>query len=133
MAGIPIRVLVVDDEPVVGMSLVEYLDDHGFEATSVENARDAMDLLAKVRYDLAIVDLRLSGVSGEGLILQAQKLHPSLRFLIHTGSISYRPSKELELIGIQAEHVFIKPLPDLKLFIKTIKSLVAGKEDDDVR
>lgn len=90
MAGSPIKVLVVDDEPFVSMSLVEFLDDHGFEATSVGNAEDAMQLLEKKRYDLAIIDLSLPGIGGEGLILKAHKMCPSTRFLTHTGSTSYR-------------------------------------------
>jgi DNA-binding NtrC family response regulator len=122
--GSPIRVLVVDDEPPVRDSLAGFLDDYDFEVSSAESAEKALELLTKTSLDVAIVDLRLPGMSGDALILRAHEIMPAMRFLIHTGSVGYHLSEELKRIGMRPEHVFIKPLPDLTLLVQCIKTLM---------
>ncbi len=128
-----IRVLLVDDEAAIREGLVEYLEDYDFEVAAAMNAEEALNILAKKPHDVAIIDLRLSGMGGETMILRIHQIYPSLRFLIHTGSTDYRLSKELKLIGIQSEHVFFKPVLDLTQLYKGINNLVRGKEDEDVQ
>jgi DNA-binding NtrC family response regulator len=125
---LPIRVLVVDEEPSIRESLVEYLDDFDFDVSSAENAEDALELLARTPQDVAIVDLRLPGMSGETMIQRAHEMMPAMRFLIYTGSVGYHLSEELERIGMRSEDVFTKPLTDLSLLIKSIQKLMQDKE-----
>ncbi|MCP4702815.1 MAG: response regulator [Gammaproteobacteria bacterium] len=119
----PVRILVVDDEASIRKSLVEFLADYNFEVSSAESAEEALTLLAKTQVDAAVIDLRLPGMSGEGLILHIHEKLPGMRFLIHTGSAGYRLSEELKGIGLAAEHVFFKPLPDLAQLVEGIKKL----------
>lgn len=118
-----IRVLVVDDEISVRTSLVGFLEDSDFDVGSAGSGEEALELVAREYYDVAIVDLRLPGISGETLIIEAHKIAPDLRFLIHTGSVGYRLSEELKEIGMRAEHVLLKPLDDLSELIEGIEKL----------
>ena len=124
MTESPIRVLVVDDEPFVRDSLVEFLEDYDFDVSSAASAEEMLELLARRQQDVAIVDLRLPGMNGDALIHQAHEVLPSMRFLIHTGSVDYRLSDDLKKIGIRQEHVILKPQPNLNSIVDWIRDLV---------
>lgn len=111
-----IRVLVVDDEPSIRNSLVEFLKDFEFDVWAAESAEAALDLIARVPIDVAVVDIRLPKLDGDSLILQAHLLRPGMRFLIHTGSVEYKLPHELKMVGVAHEHVFLKPQMNLSVF-----------------
>jgi CheY-like chemotaxis protein len=127
-----IRVLVIDDEPAICLSLTAFLEDYGFKATSAESAEEALDLMKNNEYDVCIVDLRLPGMSGEELILQARERYPAQRHIIYTGSISYNLSDRLIALGMRPEHVFLKPVRVLTLLVKCIKTLANETEENTV-
>jgi len=128
-----IRVLVVDDEPPIRSSLEGFLNDQDFIVSSAETAEEALEILNVMEFDVVIVDLRLPGMSGESLILRAHEIKPSMCYLIHTGSMGYRISKELEFIGLREEHVFMKPLSNLGILVDAILNLVQDKGDNHDR
>lgn len=60
--GSPIRVLVVEDEPLVAIMLEEALRDFGYAVVGpVENLKSAIQLAATERIDTAIVDINIDG------------------------------------------------------------------------
>jgi DNA-binding NtrC family response regulator len=118
------RVLVVDDEPAIRNSLVEFLEDCQFELYAADSAENALDLLARVPIDVAIVDIRLPKLDGDSLIIKAHLLRPQMRFLIHTGSVEYKLPEELRRLGVTSEHVFHKPQMDLSVFETAINQLI---------
>lgn len=118
-----IRVLVIDDEPAICSSLSAFLEDYGFRASTAESAEEALELMKSNVYDVCIVDMRLPGISGEDLIIQAHPLYPDQRHIIYTGSISYNLSEQLMQLGMRPEHVFHKPIRVLSLLVKCIKEL----------
>jgi DNA-binding NtrC family response regulator len=120
-----IHVLVIDDEPAICSSLSAFLEDYGFQASTAESAEEALDLMKNNTYDICIVDLRLPGMSGEDLILQAKERYPDQKHIIYTGSISYNLSDKLKAVGMRPEHVFLKPIRVLSLLVKCIKELTA--------
>jgi DNA-binding NtrC family response regulator len=119
-----IRVLVVDDEPAIRKSLVSFLEDYDFQVFSAKSSEQALKILSSVPCQVAIVDLRLPGINGDTMILNAKDLYPSLRFLIHTGSVNFQLSADLTAVGILQEHLIVKPQYDLSVFIKAIERLV---------
>lgn len=126
-----IRVLIVDDEVSIRDSIAAFLDDYGFITRSCASTEEARDLLRDEPYQVCILDLRLPGLSGEDLILLAHQRYPEMRYIIHTGSISYILPEELLSIGIRPQHVFHKPIRVLSLLVKCIKTLVPEKDIAD--
>ncbi|MDF7823248.1 response regulator [Pontiellaceae bacterium B12227] len=118
-----IHVLVIDDEPAICTSLSAFLEDYGFRASTAESAEEALELMKSNTYDVCIVDMRLPGISGEDLIVQARNLYPDQRHIIYTGSISYNLSEQLKELGMRPEYVFLKPVRVLSLLVKCIKEL----------
>jgi signal transduction histidine kinase/DNA-binding response OmpR family regulator len=58
------QVLVVDDDPLVGKTLVDLLSLHGYTAVRAESAERGLEALASRSFDLVLLDVRLPGMSG---------------------------------------------------------------------
>jgi len=128
MEASPIRILIVDDEFSVLLSLGTYFENRGFDVLAVEDAEKALEKLQKETVDVAIVDMRLPGMDGETLILKAHEIQPSLKFLIYTGSPKYSMSPALGNIGITEEYFFRKPVPDLKFLAQAIDRILKREQ-----
>ena len=122
-----IRVLVVDDDPAVRASLVAFLEDEGFALRACGSVGEALDVLAREEFDVAMVDLRLGEMNGETFILLARQARANLRFLIFTGSLGYQLSDKLADIGMSHQDVLYKPVRIMKRVTDHIHRL-AGKE-----
>lgn len=60
----PARILIVDDEPIIALSLEEMLVDAGFTIAAVVHKTDkALALIESGACDAAIIDANLAGVS----------------------------------------------------------------------
>ena len=58
------RVLVVDDEPLNRMAAKFLLTDLGAEVTAAPSAEQALQLMAAQTFDVLLLDVRLSGMTG---------------------------------------------------------------------
>jgi DNA-binding NtrC family response regulator len=63
------KVLIVDDEPTILLSLSHYLQGNGADVTKCRERRSAEAALQQSTFDLAIIDLCLSGGRPDGLDL----------------------------------------------------------------
>jgi DNA-binding NarL/FixJ family response regulator len=81
-----IRVLVVDDHPIVRQGLVAVLDDEPDFAVvgSASSAEEAVALAAGLRPDVVLLDLELSGPDGVAAIPRLAEVSPESRILVFT-------------------------------------------------
>jgi DNA-binding NtrC family response regulator len=103
-----IRVMLLDDKPTIRESLMDYWKDFGFQVFQAEHAEDALKQLSWRTPDVIVVDIRLQGMSKEEFIQHAHATDPQLKFVIHTGSVTFSLSPGLEAIGLDANNVFHK-------------------------
>ena len=121
------RVLLVDDESLITTSLKIFLEDEGMSASAVDSGEKAVETLQRDKgFDVCIMDMRLPGIDGNETIRQLHQIAPSLRFIVHTGSVDYIVPKDLERLGIREEHIFQKPLSDMKSVAEAVRSLQSG-------
>ncbi|EGY24754.1 sensory box protein [Desulfovibrio sp. A2] len=100
----PLHVLVVDDEHDFRQSVAEMLHGIGHRATGTADAEEALRLLAAGRYDVALLDLRMPGISGPELARTIRARGHALPLVLCTGNegdISAEELKEtdMSLIG----------------------------------
>lgn len=81
----PVSVLVVDDEPGIGLLCKRMLARAGYFVTALTNPREAIDWLAQNKADLLLVDIRMPEVDGFEVITHARRLQPDLAVLVMTG------------------------------------------------
>ena len=111
------RILVVDDDGAVQVSLALLLKQSGFDAACCDGPAPALTLLAREPFDLVLQDmnfsLQTSGAEGLALLEAIRKQHPQLPVLLMTawGSIA------LAVNGIKAgaANFFTKPWDNAQL------------------
>jgi len=80
--------LIVDDEIVVRDSLGKWFESEGFTVTIAAGAAEALGLLARQRFDLALVDIKMPGVDGIELQARVKEVAPDMPVIIMTGYAS---------------------------------------------
>src|SRR3972149_2062844 len=84
-----IKIMVVDDEPLMRVTIQDALVGEGYEAVSVETGRKGVDLLHKAQWDILITDLRLPDMDGIQILKEVKPLNPQTDVILITayGSI----------------------------------------------
>lgn len=118
-----VRVLVVDDEAIIRDNLVSFLEDEHFTVFVASSAEQALGLLEQEPVDVGIVDVRLPCMDGNSFILEASRLNPDLKYLIHTGSLEYVLPPELRSLGLSERDVLRKPVADMNILIHAVERL----------
>lgn len=101
------RVLAVDDESLIRMSLRIALAREGYLVDTASNGTEAMALLDQHAYDLVLLDLRLPDVSGMEVLRYARRVAPSAKVLLVTASTNAPSATEAAREG--AAGVVTKP------------------------
>ncbi len=80
------NVLVVDDEPDVRALAADFLRTAGHSVTELASGQEALALLrGGARFDLALVDYAMPGMSGTELVRAAREIVPTLPVIFVTG------------------------------------------------
>lgn len=80
-----LRVLLVDDEPLLLESLEIILTMNQMEITGMaHDGYEALEVLSKYLCDLALVDLNMKGMGGIELIARMKKEYPKVKILVLT-------------------------------------------------
>ncbi len=57
-------ILLVDDEPLIRLSMVDALEAVGYDVRAAASGTEGLDVLRQKTFDLVITDLRLPGADG---------------------------------------------------------------------
>ncbi|MBW1765836.1 MAG: response regulator [Deltaproteobacteria bacterium] len=79
------RVLLVDDEKELVSTLAERLAIRNIDSDWVTDGEDALKLVETHCYDVAVLDIRLPGISGLDLQKKMRLECPGLKFIFMTG------------------------------------------------
>jgi DNA-binding NarL/FixJ family response regulator len=94
------KILVVDDHPLVRHGLKQLLADEfaGVEVTEAGNAREALELVQRIRYSTVVLDINLPGRSGFEVLQELKMSHPALPVLVLTAY----PEDQLAVRALEA-------------------------------
>src|SRR5687767_12520196 len=81
-----IRVLIVDDHPVLRQGLMQVIDDEPdlVVCGEAKGAEDALEELESCKPDVAVVDLSLNGRSGLELVRDIKASRPTTAVLVYS-------------------------------------------------
>ena len=90
------RILIVDDEALITLSLSRSLSSVGHVVDVSSNAREALEAIGRTKYGCIIMDLRLPGTSGMQLYAQIKAEEPALtkRIVFATGDLLNPETRE---------------------------------------
>jgi DNA-binding NtrC family response regulator len=78
------RILVVDDERSLLLTLAGNLELDGFDVTTAENGEQALALFRSQPFDLVLSDVRMPGMNGVDLFRQIRALRPECPVVLMT-------------------------------------------------
>ncbi len=116
------KVLVVDDDPVVGKSFDRVLcEEKGYVVMTAHNAAEALEKLREQEYDLVFTDIRMPGIDGIELTERVKANRPWTPVVIVTGYGSARNQERARIAGASA--VLNKPLSPEMIEQSTVSAL----------
>lgn len=79
------RILIVDDEASIRLTLSALLKRAGYDITSAENGEEAIAVLERQLFDLLLVDLKMPGIDGMQVVAAARQRQPDIAIIVLTG------------------------------------------------
>lgn len=128
------RVLVVDDEQRIRDACQRLLSEEGFSVACTQNGEDGLDMLEQTHFDIILLDLMMTGLSGFDVLSRVKSLHPDTVVIVITGYATIEHSIEAMKKG--AFDFLPKPFSpqDLRLvvrkaieFIRTLQDIATEK------
>ncbi len=108
------RILIVDDEPNVLLTVAAILRQEGYDTDTVPNGEEAIEAIHTRHYDLVLTDLKMPGVDGLGVLQEVRNCSPDTVTVMMTGFGSV--DSALEAVQLGAYEYLLKPaeVVDLK-------------------
>ncbi len=94
------KVLVVDDDPVVGQSFKRVLSGKGYAVITASDGYEAMAKLQAENYDLVFTDLRMPGMTGLEVAQRIKANQPWTPVVIVTGYGSKTSEERARAAGV---------------------------------
>ena len=114
-----IAVLVVEDEAIIRMSIVEELEDAGFEVFEASNAAQAIEvLIANSRIGVMFTDVDMpGGVDGLKLAASVRDRWPPIKIIVTSGH------RRIDVDALPVEARFMVKPYDPNAVIRSIREM----------
>jgi DNA-binding NtrC family response regulator len=99
MSQRPLRVMVLDDEPIVGKRLKPALEKSGYEVETLEDGRLALARMEEAAFDVVVTDIRMEEVDGIEVLDHVLKRFPDTKVVLITGYATLEIAREAMLKG----------------------------------
>lgn len=90
----PQHILIVDDEPLVGIRLKQSLEPHGYRIDTALSGREAVKKVQEGHFDAVVTDIRMDDIDGIEVLNQVQALSPGTHVIIITGYATIELARE---------------------------------------
>ena len=80
-----VRIIVIDDESLIAETVVEILNEEGFEAISVSSGVSAIELAKTVRPAIVLSDVIMPGLNGIETGIKIREMVPNCKIILFSG------------------------------------------------
>ena len=94
-----LHIFFVDDERALGDSCASVLEHQGYRVTTCRHAQEAVEMLKRTQFDILVVDLYLTPISGVEVLKEALKANRQILAIMITGNPSLESSLETMRAG----------------------------------
>ena len=79
------KIMVVDDDPGMRLTLVGIIEDEGYEVFGAEDGYRAIELAEETSFALIFMDIRMPGLNGVETYREIKKINPRSVVVMLTG------------------------------------------------
>ena len=79
------KILVVDDQRGMRLTLSGVIEDRGYDVTGVEDGYQAIEAARKTTFDVIFMDIKMPGINGVQTFREIKKISPSSVVVMMTG------------------------------------------------
>ena len=114
------RILVVDDEEIVRDSLAAWLQEDGYSVVTAPDGNTAIERIKAEPWVVLLVDLKMPGIDGLGVLEEVRKLQPKASVIIMTAYATVDTAVQAMKMG--AYDYLVKPFEpeELSLMMKKL-------------
>ncbi|OFX23379.1 MAG: Fis family transcriptional regulator [Anaeromyxobacter sp. RBG_16_69_14] len=120
-----VRVLVVDDEPVLLKALEALLTKKGHHVTALDSPIAATQRLAQEDFDVALLDVKMPDLSGLELLTAVKHRRPEVEVIMMTGHATVETA--LSAVKAGAYDYLTKPFEDVELVARAVTKAAERK------
>ncbi len=120
------RILVVDDEPMVQLLLSQTLEEAGHVVDIATNGADALELLRTHTYDLLFTDVHMPRLSGIDLVRAVRQSRPRMPIIVMD---SYPDLFAESDVGAEAFALLAKPfdLCEVRRALQAVEKTIVAR------
>jgi len=111
------RIMIIDDEQIVGNMAKMHLTKEGFEVETFLSATPALERLEQAHFDVVVTDLKMKGVDGMEVLRTVKRKHPKIKVIMITAFAHLNTS--IEAFRGEVFDFFPKPFK-IKDFVASI-------------
>jgi DNA-binding response OmpR family regulator len=119
-----IKILLVDDDEMVLVTLCEVLEQNGFAVTSAANVSEALKHISSGTFEVLLSDLHMPG-AGDGLTVVSAMRHANPKAVTILLSAFPEMDAAAQAILLQADEILVKPM-DVTELLNAIKQRLAS-------
>ncbi len=123
------KVLLIEDDPLLGESVKEYLEEHGIEVEWIEDDREIEHIFDFESYDVIVLDLILKYQRGEDILRNLRLKGVKTPIIILTAKDTLKDKETCFNLG--ADDYLTKPFKPKELLLR-IKALSKRKHVETV-
>ncbi len=123
----PERILIVDDEETLRLSMKARLETAGFVADVAENGEEALGKMKHEEFDVVLMDIKMPGMGGIEALRLFNELFPKTDVVMLTGFADF--STAIECLKLGAKDYLVKPVDATEL-VARLRSLVRSRSSE---
>ena len=102
------RILIVDDDPKICETLLDILEEEGYEVVTACDGKNALEKIRIGTFNLVITDIKMPIMDGMALLKEIEKSHAKIEVIVIT---SYgNQGQQVEAARLGAYEYLHKPL-----------------------
>lgn len=123
----PERILIVDDEETIRLSMKARLETAGFVAEVAENGEEALGRMKHQEFDVVLMDIKMPGMGGIEALRLFSELFPKTDVVMLTGFADFGTA--IECLKLGAKDYLVKPVDATEL-VARLRSLARSRSSE---
>jgi two-component system response regulator AtoC len=125
-----LKVLIVDDEPLMRLSMLDALEAIGCEVTAATTGTEGLAVLGTRQFDIVITDLRLPGADGLTILRASKERSPTTEVILITAHGSVDTA--VGAINLGAYDYITKPfqMDELLLIVERVGKIIGLRREN---